>query len=77
MVFTGEWMHMKPDGKISLVQDVYYMAISVLIRREIGDECTDQGELAVIQRAFWNRDIANTGLLKIGIPNSAIEILVL
>jgi hypothetical protein len=27
--------------------------------------------------AFWNRDITNTDILKIGIPNNAIEILVL
>lgn len=43
---------MKPDGKISLVQDVYYMAISVLIRREIGEECTDQGELGGDTESF-------------------------
>jgi hypothetical protein len=25
-----------------------------------------------VRGAFWNRDITNTGLLKIGIPNNAI-----
>jgi hypothetical protein len=36
-----------------------------------------KGERGKVTRAFWNRDIANIGLLKIGIPNSAIGILVL